>query len=61
VKFIAFLTLFFGLSYTLLTAHYLSFDRKAKQDELREISKITRANLASSFSLKEQKGFVYDK
>ena len=29
--------------------------------ELREISKITRANLASSFSLKEQKGFVYDK
>lgn len=45
----------------LLVVHYLSFDHKAKQDELREISKITRANLASSFSLKEQKGFVYDK
>ncbi|WP_223233050.1 hypothetical protein [Campylobacter concisus] len=55
------MALFFGLSYTLLAAHYLSFDHKAKQDELREISKITRANLASSFSLKEQKGFVYDK
>jgi len=61
VKFLAFLALFFGLSYTLLAAHYLSFDHKAKQDELREISKITRVNLASSFSLKEQKGFVYDK
>ena len=61
MKFLAFLALFFGLSYALLAAHYLSFDHKSKQDELREISKITRANLASSFSLKEQKGFVYDK
>ena len=39
MKFLAFLALFFGLSYTLLAAHYLSFDHKAKQDELREISK----------------------
>ena len=61
MKFLVFLALFFGFSYTLLAAHYLSFDHKAKQDELIEISKITRANLASSFSLKEQKGFVYDK
>lgn len=61
MKFLAFLALFFGLSYTLLAAHYLSFDHKAKQDELREISKITRANAAFSFNQKGQKGFVYDR
>lgn len=45
----------------LLAAHYLSFDHKAKQDELREISKITRANAAFSFNQNGQKGFVYDR